>query len=103
MSGKFSYKNLEPNYYYIAYSWKTVKTKFGPKTVILNYDDHCYYWVPKKIDDYLNQCKKIDDTIYPFEIFTKDYKSFVKNNQKIKYLEMDVQPYPNPFELIFQD
>ena len=84
---------MRPNSEYEVYVINPLKTKFGQAYVIFDHVHMKHYIVPQKVCKFIeaNKFNEIaEDGTCLFKITTHEYKTFKKDNQTIKYLDLTI-------------
>ena len=80
-------EKLEPNKIYQISEIKSIKTKFGYKTILID-DTMNEYWTNRKVDDFLTQNRNVSQ----FTLITGPEKQFEdKNKNIIKYFDVEIR------------
>ena len=78
---------LEPNKIYQIEDVKSIKTKFGFKSILID-DSGEEYWTNRKVDEFLSQNRNVTR----FTLITSYEKEFTDKNKKIiKNFDVDIK------------
>ena len=78
---------LQPNHLYQITDVKSVKTKFGYKSILID-DGGAEYWTNRKVDDFLAQNRNVTS----FTLITSCEKQFEDKDKKIiKYFDIEIK------------
>ena len=78
---------LQPNHIYEIIEVKSIKTKYGFKSILID-DSGEEYWTNRKVDEFLAQNRNVTR----FTLITSYEKEFTdKNKNIIKYFDVDIK------------
>ena len=78
---------LEPNKIYQISDVKSIKTKFGYKSILID-DGFNEYWTNRKVDEFLAQNRNVNR----FTLITSEEKQFKDKDKKIiKYFDVEIK------------
>ncbi len=78
---------LQPNKIYQISDVKSIKTKFGYKSILVD-DSFNEYWTNRKVDDFLAQNRNVNK----FTLITGAEKQFEDKDKKIiKYFDIEIK------------
>ena len=80
-------EKLEPNKIYQISDVKSIKTKFGYKSILID-DGLNEYWTNRKVDEFLTQNRNVNQ----FTLITSEEKHFQdKDKNIIKYFDVEIK------------
>ena len=80
-------EKLEPNKIYQISDVKSIKTKFGYKSISID-DSFNEYWTNRKVDEFLAQNRNVNQ----FTLITSEEKQFEDKDKKIiKYFDVEIK------------